>query len=90
MTAAPGSGRRASFRRSALLYAAVLLVGAALFFALHYVGNSISYDAALERVTTELASDQPDLGHLSGLGALLRLLPPRLLGHGRRQAASRR
>ena len=71
MTAAPGSGRRASFRRSALLYAAVLLAGAALFFTLHYAGSSLPYDLALERVTTELASDRPDLGHLSGLGALL-------------------
>ena len=71
MTAAPGSGRLASLRRSASLYAAALLVGAALFFTLHYVGNSLPYDLALERVTTEMASDQPDLGPASGLSTLL-------------------
>ena len=67
MTAASGSGRRASLGRTALLYAAVLLAGSALFFALHYVGNTISYDAALERATTEIASERPDLGYVSGV-----------------------
>lgn len=71
MTAAPGSGRLASLRRFAFLYAAVLLAGAALFFTLHYAGSSLPYDLALERVTTEMASDQPDLGPASGLSDLL-------------------
>ena len=47
MTPTPQSGRRASLGRAALLYAAVLLAGSALFFALHYVGNTIPYDVAL-------------------------------------------
>ena len=48
-------------------YAAVLLVGVAFFFGLHYVGNRIPYDLALERITDELESDRRDLGYLSGL-----------------------
>ena len=60
---------RPAFMRSALLYAAALLVGSALFFTLHYVGNRIPYDLALEKALTELDSDRPDLGHLSRLSA---------------------
>ena len=67
MPAALRSGRRASLGRAALLYAAVLLAGSALFFALHYVGNTISYDAALEKATTEIASERPDLGYVAGV-----------------------
>ena len=69
MTPTPQSGRRASLRRAALLYAAVLLGGSALFFALHYVGNTIPYDVALERALTELDSDRPDLGYLSRISS---------------------
>ena len=65
MTPTPQSGRRASLARAALLYAAVLLAGSALFFALHYVGNTAPYDLTLEKALTELDSDRPDLGHLS-------------------------
>ena len=69
MTPTPQSGRRASLRRAALLYAAVLFGGSALFFALHYVGNTIPYDVALERALTELDSDRPDLGYLSRISS---------------------
>ena len=65
MTPTPQSGRRASLERAALLYAAVLLVGSALFFALHYAGNRIPYDLTLEKALTELNSNRPDLGYLS-------------------------
>ena len=67
MPAALRSGRRASLGRAALPYAAVLLAGSALFFALHYVGNTISYDAALKKATTEIASERPDLGYVAGV-----------------------
>ena len=69
MTAARGAGRLASLGRSALLYATALLAGSALFFTLHYVGNRIPYDLALEKALTELDSDRPDLGRLSRLSA---------------------
>lgn len=71
MTTAPRAARPPSLKRSVARYAAVLLAGSALFFALHYAGNTISYDLALERVTTEITSDRPDLGHASGISALL-------------------
>ena len=53
--------------RSALLYAAVLLIGVVFFFALHYAGNRISYDLALERITTEIESERRDLGYAAGI-----------------------
>ena len=69
MTAALSFRPRPALIRAALLYAAVLLAGAALFFALHYAGNTISYDLALEKTLTELDSDQPDLGYLTGIAS---------------------
>ena len=59
--------RWASLRRAALLYAAVLLAGSALFFALHYAGNTIPYDVALEKIVEEYESDQPNLGYLASM-----------------------
>ena len=53
--------------RSVSLYAAVLLVGVALFFALHYAGNRIPYDLALERITAELESERRDLGYATAV-----------------------
>ena len=69
MTSLHSKSLRPAFMRSALLYAAVLLAGSALFFALHYIGARIPYDLTLEKALTELDSDRPDLGHLSGISA---------------------
>ena len=55
--------RSAALARSVSLYAAVLLIGVALFFGLHYAGDRIPYDLALERITTEIESDRRDLGY---------------------------
>ena len=63
--ASPRSARSAALARSVSLYAAVLLVGVALFFGLHYAGNRIPYDLALERITAELESERRDLGYVT-------------------------
>ena len=67
MTSLHSKSLRPAFMRSAFLYAAVLLAGSALFFALHYIGARIPYDLTLEKALTELDSDRPDLGYLSGI-----------------------
>ena len=69
MTSSNPGRLRPAFRRSAFLYAAVLLAGSALFFTLHYIGNRIPYDLTLEKALTELDSDRPDLGYLSRISA---------------------
>lgn len=66
MTPQPRSARVA-LSRSVSLYAAVLFVGVALFFGLHYAGNRIPYDLALERITAELESGRRDLGYASSV-----------------------
>ena len=45
---------------------AVALLATAFFFFLHYVGNQLPYDLAVERFRTELQSAQPDEGHAKG------------------------
>lgn len=66
MTPSPRSARVA-LGRSVSLYAAVLLVGVVVFFGLHYAGNRIPYDLALERVTAEIESERRDLGYATGV-----------------------
>ena len=68
MTPQHRSARPAALARSVSLYAAVLLVGVAVFFGLHYAGNRIPYDLALERITDELESERRDLGYVAGIG----------------------
>lgn len=45
--------------RSIALYGAVLVVGTGFFFFLHYVGNQIPYDLALQRFSTDYAINLP-------------------------------
>ena len=65
--ASPRSARSAALAWSVLLYAAVLFFGVVFFFGLHYAGNRIPYDLALEKITTEIESDQRDLGYASSM-----------------------
>ena len=46
--------------------AAVALLATALFFLLHYAGNQLPYDLAVERFKAELASDLRDEGNAAG------------------------
>ena len=47
----------------ALACALVALFATAFFFFLHYVGNLLPHDLAVQRFKVELASDRPDEGH---------------------------
>ena len=43
--------------------AVVALLATALFFILHYVGNQLPHDLAMQRIKAEFESDRPDPGH---------------------------
>ena len=58
--------RRAGPAGLALACAAVALFATAFFFLLHYIGNSLPRDLAVQRFQVELASDRPDEGHARG------------------------
>ena len=58
--------RKAGPAGLALACAVVALFATAFFFLLHYVGNLLPHDLAVQRFKVELASDRPDEGHARG------------------------
>ncbi len=50
--------------RSAAIYAGIVIIGTTFFFFLHYLGNRIPYELAMQRFAIEF--DRPDDGHALG------------------------
>ena len=64
--AATGRGPRRSPLATAAVYAATALLGAALFFHLHHLGNRIDYRTAAQRFAADFKTDRPDQGFAAG------------------------
>ena len=60
------AGQRRSPLATVAVYTATALLGVALFFVLHHLGNQIDYRTAAQRLAAEFKTDLPDEGFAAG------------------------